>query len=219
MSGDDKPPRRRRTLPSPQDTLLSPQDEALWDYVTRNVRPTGAKPRVRVEGSAFEAMLDGTPLPPPAKSAPVKEPQSRPSPAPKRPAPAASAPAEPVRPVVLERRKARRLVRGAEEIDARIDLHGMTQDEAHRALELFLRRAHNDGLRTVIVITGKGGPDDTSDADPGVYSRRERGVLRRMVPLWLDGASLRPIVISYSAAHLRNGGGGALYVMLRRPGR
>ena len=218
MSGDGKSKGGRKR------PLLSPQDSALWDYVTRDVRPTGAKPRVRIEGSALDSELDGSlptatvPKPPPAR-----EPRPRP-PAVQRQAPPPAPPdIEPVRPIVLERRKARRLARGAEEIDARLDLHGMTQDEAHRALELFLRRAHNDGLRTVIVITGKGGTGPTGEAEAGTYAgnyaRRERGVLRRMVPLWLDGSGLRPIVISYSNAHVRHGGGGALYVMLRRPGR
>ena len=198
---------------------LSSEDTALWDYVTRDVHPTRGKSRVRLQGSAE---VDGTAAslpspradPPPERTPPrAGKPASNPPAVTKPATPRVPPPPEPVRPIVLERRKARRIARG-DEIDARLDLHGLTQDEAHRALELFLRRAHADGLRTVIVITGKGGPAGKADTEG--YVSRERGVLRRMVPLWLDGPTLRGVVIGYSNAHPNHGGSGALYVMLRR---
>lgn len=207
MSGRDRDER--------QGAMVSADEAALWDYVTRNVERNRAKPHVRVQGSAADHSPQSPvePVKPDRRVTPERLPA--PAPPPKRTAPP---PPEPVRPIVLERRKARRIAKGSEEIDGRLDLHGMTQDEAHRALELFIRRAHNDGLRTVIVITGKGGAKRDDD-HTGTYSGRERGVLRRMVPLWLDGATLRPIVIGYSNAHVRHGGGGALYVMLRKSGK
>jgi DNA-nicking Smr family endonuclease len=88
-----------------------------------------------------------------------------------------------------------------------VDLHGLTLAEAHDLLARFLRAASAQGARVVLVITGKGGP-----AGP----ERERGVLRRQVPLWLKAPVLRDLVIGFAAAHGSHGGEGALYVRLRR---
>jgi DNA-nicking Smr family endonuclease len=87
-------------------------------------------------------------------------------------------------------------------LEARIDLHGMTQDQAEAALARFLRRAHDDGYRVALVITGRG--------------VQGQGVLRRRVPEWLGKPELRPIVAGFSEAHQKHGGEGALYVALKR---
>ena len=102
-----------------------------------------------------------------------------------------------------DRRSAARLRRGEMALGARLDLHGMTQDEAHRALVRFLEGAYETGLRTVLVITGKG-------------SGAGEGVLRRAVPRWLGEARCRKLVLATSPARPRHGGEGALYVLLRR---
>ncbi len=96
--------------------------------------------------------------------------------------------------------------RGKKEIDARIDLHGMTQIRAHRALFGFLQRAHGEGLTFVLVITGKG----------KVGTESERGVLRRQVPQWLGLPEFRSLVVGFEEAHIGHGGEGALYVRVRR---
>jgi DNA-nicking Smr family endonuclease len=108
---------------------------------------------------------------------------------------------------------------GSIEIDARIDLHGLTQAAAHDRLSSFLRRSAADGLRTVLVITGKGG--SRSGAPALDYSRdaEETGVLRRSVPRWLAEPPLRGLVISCQSAAARHGGDGAYYVGLRRQKR
>ncbi len=105
-----------------------------------------------------------------------------------------------------------KIARGREPIDARIDLHGMTQSEAHHALARFLHAAQRDGARMVLVITGKGARNASSGAD----AFAERGVLKRQVPLWLESAALRAIVIGFESAGHGHGGPGALYVRLRR---
>lgn len=92
-----------------------------------------------------------------------------------------------------------------------IDLHGMTQAQAHQALNAFLWRAAAAGARIVLVITGKGGWRGAGDAHSG-----EAGVLRRQTPLWLRAPSLRTIVLSVEEAGRPHGGSGALYVRLRR---
>ena len=191
---------------------LSEDEAALWRYVTRGVTPKRGKARVPAHAAETETN--------PASRRPLPEAPAAPSPRtavpkPRPPATPARAP-EDVRPMPLERRKARRIAKGGQEIEARLDLHGLTQEEAHRALEHFILRASRDGRRTVLVITGKGAPSRTDAFDDGGFRARERGVLRRMVPHWLDGPTLRPLVISYTQAHVRHGGEGALYVMLRR---
>ncbi|MFY0612357.1 MAG: Smr/MutS family protein [Hyphomicrobiaceae bacterium] len=119
----------------------------------------------------------------------------------------------------IDGRSVRRIGNGREEIDGRIDLHGMRQSEAHSALRVFLFRAVAKGHRMVLVITGKGKPRSSSDVAFGPFVHeggQERGVLRRNVPLWLAEADLRAIVVGHSPAHIRHGGDGALYVQLRR---
>src|SRR5205807_7223823 len=104
----------------------------------------------------------------------------------------------------LGRRERAQLSRGRKEIDARLDLHGMTQTRAHRALAGFLQRAHHDGLTFVLVITGKG------------RSGGESGVLRRQVPEWLSLPEFRAFVVGFEEAGVGHGGEGALYVRIRR---
>ena len=178
---------------------LSDDERALWDTVTRAIKPLRrrkAKARETVEAKVVAAP------PPPAKQ-PRKTVKAAPPPAAprERPSPPPLAP--------LGRRMKQKLGRGSESIDGRIDLHGMTQADAHVALAHFLRRAQHDGARVVLVITGKGA---RTGGDP--YS--ERGVLKRQVPLWLESAELRPLVVGFENANIGHGGTGALYVRVRR---
>jgi DNA-nicking Smr family endonuclease len=190
MSGDDKPPRR-----------LSDDDEALWHTITRSIVPLKRR-RVRrseSEGARASAKLQGKlnvkPQLKPVSKSPAS-PRTHGGPGPKLPPPL----------MPIDRRLKQRLARGQIEIDGRIDLHGRTLSEAHAALLRFLHRAQGEGARTVLVITGKGGPDP----------ERGRGVLRRQVPLWLTLPDLRAYVLAVEEAHLAHGGAGALYVRLRR---
>ena len=122
------------------------------------------------------------------------------------PAPSKSPPlAPPLTP--LGRRLKQRVARGKEAIDARLDLHGLTQAQAHSALLHFLRNAHARDARLVLVITGKGQRSE---------SERERGVLRRHVPQWLGLPEFRSYVVGFEDAHIAHGGEGALYVRLRK---
>jgi DNA-nicking Smr family endonuclease len=102
----------------------------------------------------------------------------------------------------IDRANAERLKRGQQRIEARLDLHGLSQEEAHRALLGFIRAGRAAGKRCVLVITGRG--------------RLGGGVLKEAVPRWLDEAEFRPHLLAISAAQPRDGGAGAIYVMLRR---
>jgi DNA-nicking Smr family endonuclease len=112
----------------------------------------------------------------------------------------------------LGRRLRKRVARGSHDIDGRLDLHGMTQSMAHGALLNFLRATRARGGGLVLVITGKGaGGGDDLDS--------ERGVLRRQVPMWLTRPEFRRHVVGFEPAGVRHGGGGALYVRLRKLSR
>ncbi|MGD9769841.1 MAG: Smr/MutS family protein, partial [Pseudolabrys sp.] len=108
----------------------------------------------------------------------------------------------------LERRLKKKLARGTESIDARLDLHGCTQRAAHAALLQCLRRCQGNGARFVLVITGKG--------RAGSDGFRETGVLKRHVPQWLAMPEFRGYVVGFEDAAAGHGGAGALYVRLRR---
>ena len=109
----------------------------------------------------------------------------------------------------------RRLERGEIAPTAKLDLHGMTERAAHGTLLTFLIAAHRRGDRLVLVVTGKGAPSETA----GPLFEHGRGVLRQMVPRWLDEAPMAKIVAEKRWAHRRHGGDGALYIYLRKSGR
>lgn len=106
-----------------------------------------------------------------------------------------------------------KLRRGLMEPDARIDLHGMTQGVAHRTLFTWLAAAHARGYRLVLVVTGKGNPKNDENA-PWMMSAH--GVLKQMVPRWLNEPELAALIASVQPAHVKHGGDGALYVYLRK---
>jgi DNA-nicking Smr family endonuclease len=179
------PPRRKRAL--------SDEERALWETVAKQTKPLRKKARAakpaahQAEASAVGKAAHAEP---PPSTRMVRAPQ-----------PAAPPPLAP-----LGRRERSQLSRGRKEIDARLDLHGMTQSRAHRVLGDFLHRASADGLTFVLVITGKG--------KTGAES--ERGVLRRAVPQWLALPEFRNLVVGFEESHIGHGGAGALYVRIRR---
>jgi DNA-nicking Smr family endonuclease len=181
---------------------LSDEEIDLWIAVAKSVS--------RRKGAKLPSARKIEP-PPQAAAAP-------PNAAPKRhatPAPAAKAPsAPPLAP--LEKRLKKQLARGRSAIDQAIDLHGMTQAQAHQALRGFLVFAQAQGDRLVLVVTGKGAPKG-GGADASRFD--EPGVLRRIVPHWLHAPELRAIVIGFEEAGRAHGGSGALYVRLRRSER
>ena len=114
-------------------------------------------------------------------------------------------------PVQMDDKAFRKMNRGKLKPEARIDLHGMTLDQAHPVLDGFIRRAHDEGKRLVLVITGKGKSRD----DGGPIPTR-LGVLRHQVPQWLQQGGIAPLVLQIAPASQNYGGGGAYFVYLRR---
>jgi DNA-nicking Smr family endonuclease len=173
---------------------LSQDERVLWSTVTRSIAPLreGAQesqePEIEAEPALAEKRRPAT-----RKAKPIE-------------APAAIRSAPPPSLTPLSRRMRRSVTGGKHDIDARLDLHGLTQSEAHAALLRFLRQASAREARLVLVITGKGAKNLSG----------ERGVLKRQVPHWLALPEFRALVIGFEDAGVRHGGEGALYVRLRR---
>ena len=176
-------------------------DRKLWRAVVRDVKPLkrgAASPLVEVEPEPDK--LEG-----PAPRAAKRKPPARPPLPPARPPrPAELPPLVAGRAAGLDKRTALRLKRGQLEIEATLDLHRHTQAEARAALDGFVAGNRARGLRCVLVITGKGRVSE------------DGGVLRAMVPRWLDQPPNRARIVAIAPAQPKHGGAGALYVLLRR---
>jgi DNA-nicking Smr family endonuclease len=172
--------------PRPAETT---PDAELWRRLTEGVKPLKAR-------KAKPAAPAANPEPPVAPAGP-------PPPAPKQKR-------SPPPPIALggtagiDRRTAERFRRGQLAIDGRLDLHGLRQDAAYAALSRFLDRAVAQGQRVLLVVTGKG------------EGREEGGVLRRLLPLWLQEGSHRGAILAIAPARRQHGGEGAFYLLLRR---
>lgn len=186
----------------PDEGHDGPEGDGLWAYVTRSVRPLWREER---------ALLDRMRAPKAPSAAPRKDKKAAPPPEGHvetfldrllhrhdMPAVSTQHPG-----AGLDRNTDKKLKRGQMDIDARLDLHGHTRDAAHEALRGFITRESERGSRCVIVITGKGRADAP-------------GVLRAAVPQWLSERPLSDYVLRFYTAQPRDGGAGALYVLLRR---
>jgi DNA-nicking Smr family endonuclease len=184
---------------------LSAEDRRLWTHVA-----AGVKPLDPARALALPEEPDPVAPTPAGKPAPAAVPTRSIVPAVPPPPPLAA----------LEKGLKRKLSRGRRDADARIDLHGLTQEAAHRRLIAFLHRSQAAGHALVIVITGKGAPKRLRELDEDAFTPDPyagRGVLRRVVPQWLSLPEMRPLVIGFEEASAGHGGAGALYVRIRRP--
>ena len=168
--------------------VLSAEERVLWTAITKSVAPLRDSDTSE-DVEAAEHVFPQIDIPS-AKKARLAEPAGN------RPPPLLAA---------LGRRMRKRVASGKEAIDGRLDLHGLTQSEAHTALLHFLRAATGRDARLVLVVTGKGGRGEG-----------ERGILKRQVPQWLSLPEFRTLVIGFEEAHIAHGGEGALYVRVRR---
>ena len=176
------------------------EEAALWQRIARDVTPL-PRAAAALEG-AGEPEEEAPPPPPPKKiKARVR---AAPKAAAGPPRPPSLPDLDPVTPAGLDRRTARRLKRGQLPVEARLDLHGRTQDEAHGALRSFIQESRMARRRCVLVITGKGS-----------VASGKGGVLRQMVPRWMNEPALRRHIVAITNAPESNGGAGALYVLLK----
>jgi DNA-nicking Smr family endonuclease len=166
---------------------LTDEDRVLWNLVAKSAKPLkGKKPVEEPKPAAEEKMPGVGAMVSPAVLVPLSPPKRQHV------------------THVLDRPTLEKLSRGKLPIEGRVDLHGMTQSEAHALLLSFLQRAHMSGVRYVLVITGKG------------FSSGGDGVLKRQVPAWLSTPPFRALVSSHDLAARNHGGEGALYIRLRK---
>ncbi|MGI9351599.1 MAG: Smr/MutS family protein [Rhizobiaceae bacterium] len=168
-------------------------DDELWEKVKRTAKPLFSN---RASDSAEPIVVPNERR---KKDDQIKIPRRIVKPYHDEP-PVSFAPA--VKPKLLDEPTRRKISKGKLEIEARVDLHGMTQVQAHSRLRQFLENAYNSEKRTVLVITGKGSKGE--------------GILRNSVPRWLDELAFRKITIGFHEASISHGGNGALYVRIRR---
>lgn len=196
----------------PEPPTEDKEDDAnLWDGVAGSVRPlegreflAGSAPAADATEAAQQLMNEKKSKSGKAKKAIKKklQPTTPPPPVPpKVPLPELSFDNQPG----LDKSTARRMAKGNVKIEARLDLHGMTQDEAKPALENFIENAYRAAKREVIVVTGKGAKADG-----------QIGVLRSMAPRWLNLEPNRSRVVAFSHAAPKDGGQGALYIRIRK---
>lgn len=192
MAGDaaDRPKRKRRPL-------ITPDDVRLWAKVVENAKPLPETPPV-----APPAPDDSEPEAP--------DPYEYPSPRlpPLRETERRTAKLQGAlshgTTAGIDKRTAERFKKGEMEVQGRLDLHGLTREAAHEALHRFLADCALRQRRFVIVVTGK-----------GLRSGGE-GILRGEVPRWLNEPQLRSLILGFSYAQPRDGGQGALYILLKR---
>lgn len=185
---------------------LSQDDLTLWDSIAKTIKPLPGRSFAftdkKVDPAAPAQAKE------PVRSAGLPAKQSRP-----KPEPPQRADLHPGRMPGVDGRTAERLRRGQLTIEARIDLHGMTQADAHRALAAFVTGSYRAGRRVLLVITGKGKRSDGAEA---LGKTQQTGVIRRALPGWLNGPDLRPLVLAFARAQPRDGGDGAFYILLKR---
>lgn len=182
---------------------LRDEERALWEEVVRDVRKPARRKRLT---KAVEPPVARKPEAP--RIAPKPLPVVKAAP----PSPPKTVKA---RTFALDGTTSERLKKGKVEPDAKIDLHGLTQAQAHSKLIAFVRRGHERGDRCLLIITGKGSISGKEDSRGFVMPERSKaGVLRTMAPLWLE--EMRALVVGVQSAHRKHGGDGAFYVYLKR---
>ena len=197
---------------SDRTNLPASGDRKVWDYVARQIAPLPGREFLHHDKVQGRLVAPAWPAENPAavKSGRLDHQTRRDRRLSDRSLPSPDAPPPPApclahgQVAALDRRKAERLKRGRLGIDDRIDLHGMTQADAHLALNAFIARSHAKGLRCLLVVTGKG------------LGQQQGGVLKRQAPSWLNQAPNRSKILAFDFAQPRDGGTGALYVLLKR---
>jgi len=182
--------------------LISESDQALWQEVTKTIRPLDKRPDapdVKPRRMSRDRMQD-RPLPMEWHAGNSPEPTPR-----------------------VDRKTRRRISKGQQDVDRSVDLHGLNQDQAFRQLKSVIEGGVRRGDKTILVVTGKGGARFSQTGSDTPIAHRTRadfdqfgGVLKRMLPIWLEGSELKPFIESYGEAAKEHGGEGAFYILLRR---
>lgn len=184
----DTPPRSRRK------GGLTAEDVRVWRALAQTVKP--------LDGKNLPAEPETTPAPSPSSDPAAPGPAAGPAPGKAPPRSKSLSELSVGRPVDVDKNTGKRLSKGELPIDARLDLHGMIQEQAQQRVAGFIAQAYERGWRCVLIITGKGS--------------RGTGVLKAEVPRWLNLPAVRPMIVAVTQAKPKDGGDGALYVLIRR---
>ncbi len=193
--------------------------ERLWKKIAEGVKPLGQTKHKRHAPPAAPAGAARAQLParPPMAADAVRTPQLPPR---RAPAPPGPPPLVPGQLAGLDRRSGEKLRKGQMAVEAKLDLHGMTQEGAHASVVRFVESQHAAGARCVLIVTGKGGraadPFRPKAAAGRFTFSFGRGVLKEALPRWLNEPRLRARIIAVQPASRAHGGDGAVYVLLKR---
>ena len=198
-----------------KDIVPIPEDlREKSETIEKSAGKKSVKKSVKISGQVGSPKSPVLPPKPSPKSAPqlnpkppLKSPTKKPT---KRPEVIVSAPRALTSPT-MDRRNFNRLQKGQMPIDARLDLHGMTVEQAKLRLKSFLLNAHARGDRVILVITGKGLRSGFDE-----FNRPNRGVIREGLPQWVKDKDIAPMIVQITPAHRQHGGDGAFYLYLRR---
>jgi DNA-nicking Smr family endonuclease len=218
---DDEPP-WMRLGPAADDMAEGDDGERLWKKIAEGVKPLGQtkhKRHAKPVPSPLERELPkrssgGTGKIEPRAGGetprlPIRAPAKKEGPPPLVPGALAG----------LDRRSGDKLRKGQMPVEAKLDLHGMTQEGAHAAVTRFIENQHAAGKRCVLIVTGKGGAGDPfrpKQAPARFTFSGGRGILRDALPRWLNEPRLRAHIIAVQPASRAHGGAGAMYVLLKR---
>ena len=188
-------------MPRRRGPDLEPEEVALWERVTETVRPIRKRALPRPTPVLADSVIAVTAKPPKGRVPPAR-----------------IAPAKPVPPRDLtidglDGGWDRRLVKGLARPDRTLDLHGHTLETAHRAFDAGVRDALADGVRVLLLVTGR--PPREADDRRGGAARR--GAIRGEIDSWIAASPYADRIAAVRGAHPRHGGAGALYLILRRP--
>lgn len=186
------------------DPPRDPEKDDLWAFFIKGVKPLTGRDKKAALPPDDKQKPPHSPVPKPRRQSPLEHITEL----------GAKKSDYPAKGREIDRRTRQKIIRGQMEIEAILDLHGLSRAQAQTTLTGFLQQSVAAGRRHVLVITGKG---RRSRADSLLGSGG--GILRQSVPEWLESSPLSRIVLSYHRARPRDGGDGALYVYLRRPDR
>ena len=111
----------------------------------------------------------------------------------------------------MDQKALKKLKKGKFTPEAKLDLHGLTSEQAHRVLMPFIIKNFKQNKRLVLVITGKGEKNNDN-----AYGSSNLGVLKKKVPQWLRLQPVNDCILDFVEAHQKDGGSGALYVYLKK---
>ncbi|WP_182418712.1 Smr/MutS family protein [Bartonella sp. HY038] len=201
MQSDFGKKQQKNTSGKSRFNVLRPEDKALWDAVAKSIRPlrmSTAIAQADSDPAEFKTMLASGDIAPLDKNKAKRAQADNYSPKSSR----RNNDGGLINPI--DRKTHRKIAKGRLDIDGRIDLHGLTQSEAHTLLLRFLQSAQFRGFRHVLIITGKG------------KSLQSDGILRQLVPHWLSTPAFRIYISAINDAARHHGGDGAIYLKLRK---